>query len=95
MNKGSAAAILLIIVLLEGGHSLLCDTLLRRSIANNQPFQLPYPEDSSEDVYKIADRLRAPPWNMCISVKEGWFIIKEHHWDHRDLLVAFQCADIC
>lgn len=73
-------------------YSLLCDTLVRRSIAKGQPFQLPTYEDEFEPLDRIAERLTQSPWNMTVRIREGWFIVKKHHWDHVDLLRAFQCS---
>lgn len=73
--------------------NIFCYTLLKRSIAKGQPFQLPLHVPDSNACYLDVGYLRDDPWNMTISIDSYWLYVDEHHFNHFQLLKAFKCKN--
>lgn len=73
------------------GTNVFCHTLLKRSIAKGQPFQLPLQVDNPYACYLDVSYLREDPWNITLSLTDGWLYVEEHNLNHAQLLKAFKC----
>jgi hypothetical protein len=74
--------------------NIFCYTLLKRSIAKGQPFQLPLNVGDPYACYVDVGYLREDPWNMIISFDSQWLYVEEHQFNHVQLLHAFKCKDV-
>lgn len=75
------------LLLVSEANPILCKTLLKRSIARGQPFQLPlYDEEMSEYTFWRLQKL------MSLHVGAGWVHVNQHNYTHAELLKLFYCC---
>jgi hypothetical protein len=80
-----------LILNLTKGDNVFCHTLLKRSIAKGQPFQLPMDVDNPYACYMDVSYLREEPWNMTLHAESRWLYVEKHNLNHVQLLKAFRC----
>lgn len=83
--------LLFILLFIPTTLSTLCETLLLRSIAAEQPFQLPIYENDEYDAQVALATVAQPPWNMTVEIDGSWFLVLQHNYTHLQLLKAFGC----